>query len=104
MTKKFSICATVYDKKGRILSTGENSYTKTHPKMARLSHACDLKDKIYLHSEVLCIIRALKVGIPHKIKIERYHKNGNPALAKPCPICDMFIKESGIKFVEYTVG
>lgn len=30
---RFTLCAIITDKKGRILSTAMNSYTKTHPKM-----------------------------------------------------------------------
>jgi hypothetical protein len=29
---------------------------------------------------------------------------GRPKLAKPCVVCELAIKEAGIKFVEYTVG
>ena len=100
---KFKITSTIYDKKGRVLSTAVNSYLKTHPEMARLGKVCHLPEKEYLHSEVLAIIRASKKGIPYKIKVERYNRNGEPLLAKPCPICELAIKEAGIKFVEYTI-
>lgn len=100
---KQNITATVYDKKGRVLAIGRNSYIKTHPEQARIAKECGLPEKIYVHAEAIAIIRALKVGKPHKIKVERYFKNGEPALAKPCPICELFIKEAGIKFVEYTM-
>lgn len=57
---------------------------------------------IYLHAEVAAIIKALKVGTPHKIMIERYGKDGSPMLAKPCAMCEIAIREAGIHFVEYT--
>ena len=101
---KHVVTATVYDKRGRILAVKENDYQKTHPKQARLANQVGLHHKIYLHAELSAIIKAQKRGDPYKIKIERYDHNGNPAMAAPCPICQLAIKESGIKFVEFTVG
>jgi tRNA(Arg) A34 adenosine deaminase TadA len=57
--------------------------------------------KIYLHAEVLAILRAGDRPI-HTITIERYHKNGSPALAKPCKMCQLFIEMNGIKKVIHT--
>jgi len=93
----------VYDNRNRILAVAQNSFIKTHPKQARFAKQANLPKACYLHAEVLAIIRALKHGIPYKIKIERYFKNGMPALAKPCPICELAIKEAGIHYVEYTI-
>lgn len=103
MSSKQHIKATVFDRKGNILSTGINSYVKTHPKMASNACKCGLPEKQYVHAEAIAIIRALKIGKPYKIKVERYFKNGEPALAKPCPVCELFIKEAGIKVVKYTI-
>ena len=105
MTEKQDITATVFDKKGRILSYSKNSYIKTHSRMKILAEksGCN-ENKIYLHAEVRAIIKALKVGVPYKISVERYYKNGMPALSKPCKICELAIKEAGIRVVEYTIG
>ena len=102
--KKQKIKATIYDKKGRILSESYNSYHKTHPLQALYAKKVNKPDKIYLHAEISAIIKAQKFGEPYKIKIERYHKDGTPALAKPCPVCELAIKESGISVIEYTIG
>jgi len=104
INKKYNISATVYDKRGRILSTAVNSYSKTHPEQKRLAVKVGLPEKEFGHAEVISIIRALKVGVPYSIKVERYGKTGNPLNAEPCPICKLMIKESGIKFVTHTVG
>lgn len=101
--KKYSITATAYDKQGRKLSVGQNDYSRTHPIQAELAARVGLHEKQMLHAEVMCIIRARSNQI-YKIKIERYDSKGNPKLAKPCPICELAIKEAGIKFVEYTIG
>lgn len=102
MKKHQNITATIYDKKGRILSVGQNSYTKTHPKQAHLAAKCGHHHKVYLHAEIAALVKCKST--PYKIKIERYNRRGQPLLAKPCDICEMAIKESGIKFIEYTIG
>ena len=51
----------------------------------------------------LTIIKAQKFGEPYKILIERYNSEGEPVLAKPCEICQLAIKEAGIKRIEYTI-
>lgn len=100
---KQNIKATVFDKRGRILATGVNSYEKTSPVQAQYGKRVNQPARIYLHAEIAALVR-VKYGVPYKIKIERYDKNGNPKLAAPCPICSLAIKEAGIKFIEYTVG
>jgi deoxycytidylate deaminase len=102
--KRQDMTATVYDKKGNVLSVGKNSFEKSHPKQAFYAKKVGQPYRQYLHAEVQAIIRAMKRGDAHKIKVERYDKQGNPKLAKPCPICELAIKEAGIKIVEYTIG
>lgn len=103
MTKKrFSIVATVYDKRGRVLTTGENSYEKTHPLQAKFAVQVGLDDKIYLHSEVAAVSKLKEHHKPYKIVVERYKEDGTQAMAKPCPICMEAIKAHGIKVIEWT--
>lgn len=101
--KRVTITATIYDKRGRILSEGVNSYTKTHPKQAEYAKRMGDPDRIFLHAEIAALVKCNR-GIPYKIKIVRKLKNGQLGLAKPCPICNAAIKEAGIKFVEYSIG
>lgn len=102
MRKQQTITATIFDKKGRILSVGKNSYTKTHPRQAHLAAKCGHHHKVYLHAEIAALVKCK--GQPHKILIERYNRRGEPLLAKPCEICQMAIKEAGINFIEFTIG
>jgi deoxycytidylate deaminase len=95
------IKATVFDRRGKIVSTAVNSFIKTHPLQAKYACKCGEPYKQYLHAEVLAIIRAKGHG--YKIHVERYNKKGEPVLAKPCPICMLAIKESGIKEISYTI-
>jgi deoxycytidylate deaminase len=96
--------ATIYDKRGRILSSGENSFEKTHPKQARMAKRVGQPLRQYLHAELQAIIRLRGREVPYKIFIERYDCQGNPKMAKPCKICELAIIEAGIKRIEFTVG
>jgi len=101
-TKKHHILARCYDKKGKLLSLGLNSYTKSHPLMkyfaAKVGHS---EHKIYLHAEIDAILRARNKSI-YRIVVERFNSKGLPVLAKPCPVCEEAIRAFGVKLVEHT--
>ena len=99
--KKFVIKATTYDKKGKVISVAENNYKKTHPLMQHFGAKVGLHEKLYLHAEVLALVRAGEKKV-HSIYVERYNADGSPALAKPCPICAKAIKAWGVSNVFYT--
>ena len=96
------ITALIYDKRGRLISVGRNSYTKTHPLQARCAAHVGLEHKIYLHAEVDALVKFKDWSKAHKIVITRYDKAGNPVNAKPCPVCQRAIAQAGIKEVEHT--
>lgn len=101
MTTKQKIIATIYDRKGRVLSIGHNSYHKTHPRQALLAKKVGQPERQFLHAEIAALVKCR--GEPYKIHIERRDKKGKLQLAKPCAICELAIRESGIKFVEYSM-
>ena len=103
MKNRYSIKATTYDRRGRIISVAYNDYHKTHPIQLEYARKADQEYRQVLHAEVLAIIRA-RGKLIHKIKIERYDSQGNPKDACPCPVCSIAIKEAKIKFIEYTMG
>lgn len=94
--------AVIYDKRGRILSVGQNSFVKTHPMQAKLAHAAGLPAKKFLHAEVAAILKCRDITKAKKILVSRWGATGNPLLAKPCPICESAIKAAGIEIVEHT--
>ena len=98
---RYYIKATIYDKKNNVVATAENSYSKTHPTQHRYAIANGTPEKMFLHAEILCLIRAKGRG--YKMVIQRYNKAGKPVLAKPCPICQLAIGESHLKRIEYTL-
>lgn len=99
---RFNITAIIYDKRGKVLSVGKNSYIKTHPLQAL--HACrvGLPDKVFLHAEIHAITKCKNLHKAHKILVTRYDSKGKPKSAKPCAICMSAIKAAGIKFIEHT--
>ena len=99
---RFFIKATIFDKRGKVLTVGENSYSKTHPLQAKFAAKVGLDNKIYLHAELAALARLRPYHKPFKIKVERYGKDGKAALAKPCPVCEEAIRSWGITQVEYT--
>lgn len=100
-TKRFKIEAKAYDKRGQLLASGKNSYTKSHPLMQFFAHKVGLHEKIYLHAEVQALLRCGDKQ-PHKLVVERYKEDGSPAMVKPCPVCQEAIKAFGVKIVQYT--
>jgi deoxycytidylate deaminase len=102
LTKKQNITAIIYDKKGRVLSIGKNSYTKTHPIMAK--HAEELGEpyKQFLHAEIAAIIKCKQLDKAYRISVFREGAKGKYLNAKPCPICASAIQQTDIKVIEHT--
>lgn len=98
---KQDISAFVYDKRGRLLATGQNSYVKTHPLMAKTATAMGEPHKIYLHAEVAALVKC-DWSKAYRILVTRYGKDGRPLLAKPCKVCHQIITMTSIKVIEYT--
>lgn len=99
---KFDITAIIYDKRGRILAVGKNSYVKTHPLQHHHAHKVGLPEKQFLHAEIHAISRCKKLHKAHKISVMRFDASGKPRVAKPCPVCESAIRAAGIKLVEHT--
>jgi deoxycytidylate deaminase len=102
MSSQQNLTAFIYDKKGRVLSIGKNSYTKTHPYMAQLANQHNEPDKVFLHAEVDAIIRCRDIASAHRIFVTRLSRNGQYAMARPCQICMTAINATPISKVEHT--
>ena len=100
--KQYQITAFIFDRKGRLLSTGFNSYVKTHPMMFKLGIKVGIKHKIFLHAEVHAITRCRDIAKAYKMLVVRYNEDGTPGNAKPCPICQEAIRQTPIKIIEHT--
>lgn len=99
MKKRFEITAFAYDKRGRLLSIGRNSYVKTHSLQAKFAKQAGRPQAIYVHAEMHAIAASRKQI--HTLEVFRYNSKGERVTAKPCSICELAIKEFGIKKVVY---
>ena len=68
-----------------ILSSFSGSGNENRQRAA--SNENNSHEKIYLHAEIEALVKLRDWGRAYRIVVERYAKNGKPALAKPCPIC-----------------
>ncbi len=100
--EKFDIKAVIFDKKGKVLSLGQNDYLKSHPYMKELSAKLGMPYKIYLHAEVAAILKCHDLTKAHRILVTRVSKTGKLMLAKPCKICQSAIDAAGIKIIEHS--
>lgn len=96
--------------RGNVLAIGYNS-KKTSPIQKKYNKArikFDVEASYAtnsLHAEIACLTKIKYLDIDFSkvyLFIYREHKNGQKALAKPCPACTKYIKDMGIKDVYYT--
>lgn len=104
MANQHSLTAIAYDKRGRILAVGVNSYTKSHTLQAKLAKKAGNPDRIYLHAEIACLTKVQDHSKVHTLAVFRYDSRGRPKNARPCEICQHAIDLFGVPNVKYTVG
>lgn len=102
MSQKHNLTAFVYDKRGRLLSVGRNSYVRTHPIQAKAAKAVGQTDRVFLHAEVAALVKLKDWTKAHRIFVTRVDRNGVYQLAKPCACCMHVIKQTSIKVIEHT--
>jgi len=102
MSCKQNITAIIYDRKGRIISIGRNSYLKTHPLQAKYAMHVGTPDKIFLHAEIEALVKLKDWTRAARILVTRYSKSGEPILAKPCKVCQHALSLAGITQIEHT--
>lgn len=100
--ERFHIKAMIFDKRGKVLSVGENDYLKSHPYMKELAEKQGMPYKIFLHAEVAAILKCHDLTKAHRILVTRVSKAGKLQLAKPCRICQSAIAAAGIKIIEHS--
>ena len=102
MSAKQNMTAIIYDKRGKVISVGQNSYVKTHPLQAKYAAAAGMPDRQFLHAEIHAIVKCKDLTRAYRIFVSRWDRKGQPALAKPCPVCISAIEAAGIEIVEHT--
>ena len=102
MKKRHSITAIIYDKRGRVLSIGQNSYTHSIRLQRKYAMKVGLPEKKFNHGEILAIAKCRSLSRAHTIKVFRYNKSGAPVNAMPCKVCMSAIVEANIRNIEWT--
>lgn len=103
MSRKYDITALAYNKRGRLLAVGKNSYVRTHRLQAEYGKRSGKPNAIFLHAELAALLKARAKGeLVHKLVVMRFDVDGNPKLSKPCPSCQLAIADWGVKIVEHT--
>lgn len=101
--KQQNLTAIIYDRKGKVLSIGKNSYVKTHPLQAKHASKVGKPENIVLHAEIDAIIRCRNLDKAYRIFVSRINKSGDTRLAKPCAICMSAIGQTKIQKIEWTI-
>ena len=98
---RFKFCCVALNKSGHIISMSFQQGTKTHPLQVKYANKVNLNEKIYLHAEIATIIKATN---PTTLFVCRVDFENKVVLSKPCPICELAIKQSSIQQCYYTTN
>lgn len=97
---RYRFAAIVCDKAGNVLAMAHNSYIKTHPMQYRAAAKVGQPQRPFLHAEIAALVKSRGEG--YSLSVARITNDGEPALAEPCAICRLAMKEAGIKRIEWT--
>jgi len=86
--------------RGRVVATATNAATKTHPLQARLADRVGRPEKTVLHAEVAALVRCRSQV--DTIVVARVDKANQLRLSKPCPVCELAIREAGVMTIYYS--
>lgn len=89
-------------KKNKIVATGVNKETKTHPLQAKFAELVGLHEKIYLHAEMSALIKNRADADTIIVARLGGHSGDELRNARPCPVCSLALKEAGIKHIYYS--
>lgn len=93
--------ACVLLRKGRIVVRSTNVFGKTHPVQSRLAQQVGQPYRVSLHAELRALLNP-KSSSCDTLVVGRVNRQGELCLARPCPVCQLAISESGIKRVYYS--
>jgi deoxycytidylate deaminase len=88
--------------KNKVITQAVNQDTKSHPIQAKFAHMVGLHEKIYLHAEMSALVRCKSDADTIVVVRLGGHSGHELRNAKPCPICQLAIKEFGVEHIYYT--
>jgi len=88
--------------KNKVVVAATNLETKSHPLQAKFAKRVGLDPKIYLHAEIAALVKCREEA--DTIIVARVNPQGKLRMARPCPICELALKEAGITHIHYTTN
>ena len=95
--------AILFNSRRRVISSATNNDLKSHPLQAKWAERVGLREKIYLHAEMACLIKAREDYDTIVVVRLGGHDGESLRNAKPCPICEPALHYAGIKHVYYSI-
>jgi len=96
---EYLLGAICINRRGRVLSMGFNSYTKTHPLQSKYANKLNIHHKVYLHAELSALLKSKEK--PNSLLVARINRHGQLTTSKPCLVCQLAMREAGVKQVFY---
>lgn len=93
------VACAAYDKRGRLLATGINQPTKSHPLQAKFAERAGFRKRIYLHAEISALIKCRQD--PYTLQIVRIGPKEYAKPSCPCVVCQMAAIEAGVRELYY---
>ena len=87
-------------RKGRVVVATTNAEGKTHPEQKRLADRVNEPYRTSLHAELRALLKAK--GAVDTLVVGRVNRHGDLCLARPCPVCQLAIREYGVGRVVYS--
>jgi tRNA(Arg) A34 adenosine deaminase TadA len=88
--------------KNKIIVSATNLETKSHPLQAKFAKRVGLDPKIYLHAEIAALVKCREEC--DTIVVARVNPQHKLRMAKPCPICELALREAGVSKIHYTTN
>jgi len=85
----------------RIAVRSTNVWGKTHPVQSRLAEQVGQPYRVSLHAELRALLKP-DAALCDTLVIGRVNRRGELCMARPCPVCQLAIAESGIERVYYS--
>lgn len=99
--QKVCMGAVLTDRRGNVLSSGNNSLVTSHPVQAHWAKHAGREKSIYLHAEIAAMINN-KTNLEHTIIVARILKNGMLSKSFPCKICMLaLMKMTSVERIVY---
>jgi len=86
--------------KNKVVVSATNLETKSHPIQARFAERVGLHQKIYLHAEISALVKCREEC--DTIIVARVNPQEKLRNSRPCPICELALKEAGITKIHYS--